>query len=105
MRDMPRPSLEPPSEAAIASGKRRIGSFSSHPRVQSDLSGVELASHYADQLRDQGWTPEARKEDRGAVNQSWRLEDDSGQTWWGFLVVMPFPDTSEQKILFHIAKQ
>lgn len=52
MRDVPRPSLEPPSEAAIVSGRRRIGSFSSHPRVESDLSSVELASHYADQFRD-----------------------------------------------------
>lgn len=103
MRDVPRPSLEPPSEAAIVSGRRRIGSFSSHPRVASDLSSVELASHYADQLRDQGWTLEARKEDRGAVNQSWRLEDDSGCR--GFLVVMPFPGTLEKKILFHIAQQ
>ncbi len=103
MRDVPRPSLEPPSEAAIVSGRRRIGSFSSHPRVESDLSSVELASHYAEQLRDQGWTLKARKEDRGAVNQSWRLEDDSG--WRGFLVVMPFPGTLEKKILFHIAQQ
>jgi hypothetical protein len=105
MRDVPRPSLEPPSEAAIVLGRRRIGSFSSYPRVESDLSSVELASHYADQLRDQGWTLEARKEDRGAVNQSWRLEDDSGQTWRDFLVVMPFPGTLEKKILFHIAQQ
>lgn len=107
MEDVPRPSLEPPPEAAIVSGGRGMGggSFSSHPRVESALSSVELASHYADQLKDQGWTLESRDEGTAAVNQTWRLEDESGQTWRGFLVVMPLPGTSEQKILFHIAKQ
>lgn len=107
MRDVPRPSLEPPPKAPIVSGGRGIGggSFSSHPRIESDLSSVELASHYADQLRDQGWTLESQEEGKDAVNQTWRFKDESGQTWCGFLVVMPFPGTSEQKILFHIAKQ
>lgn len=106
MPDVPRPSLEAPSGAVLRPGGGSLGgnSFFAHTRIKSDLKTSELAAHYTDELQGQGWTMKSQDKGGDTVHQTWRFEDESGQTWLGFLIVTTLPDPSEQKVLFHVAK-
>ena len=85
--NIPVPNLQAPSEttALISGGSRSINHISSPVYLQTRLTAKALASHYAEQMHQAGWTQRTATQSEGSSVSLWRIETDAGNVWEGLL--------------------
>jgi hypothetical protein len=77
------------------------GSYQSTAELRTRMPAAALAAHYADQLREAGWTRAGRPAvgEDGAVH-TFHHRDSKGAEWSAVLIVAAVPDTDRRKAEF-----
>ena len=87
LANIPIPNLQPPPETTVipdggGSGGNHI---SATVYLQTRLTAEALAQHYAEQMRQAGWTQRTATQSDGESVSLWRIETDTGNVWQGLL--------------------
>ena len=92
------PELVSPSGSVVQSGGSSSGDGMADTSavLQTELSPGELASQYADQLVEIGWTQAAQEAVPELAWSSWSMTDEEGRAWSGLLLVAANPVVSDR---------
>lgn len=105
--DFPFPALFPP-DGAKSSGaggsSSGMNSAEQSTDVETEMTAGDLLVHYADQMAQAGWAPDAASEYRSVAYQSWILLDAEGTEWHGLLVVLPGGDEGRKQCSLRITR-
>ena len=85
--NIPVPNLQTPPETTVVRGDGGSGGnhISATVYLQTRLTAEALASHYAEQMRQAGWTQRTATQSDGSSVSLWRIETDAGTVWQGLL--------------------
>ena len=85
--NIPFPNLQAPPETTVVLGDGGSGGnhISSTVYLQTRLTAEALANHYAEQMRQAGWTRRTATQSEGSSVSLWRIETDAGNVWEGLL--------------------
>lgn len=85
--NIPLPNLQIPPETTVLldSSDSRRNYISSAIHLQTQLTVQDLANHYAEQMRQAGWTQRTVNHSDGASVSLWRIETDTDNLWQGVL--------------------
>ncbi|HEU0015647.1 MAG TPA: hypothetical protein VFQ45_18365 [Longimicrobium sp.] len=92
------PSLVAPPGCTTRGGSSSSTAEGSHAvfaRITTEMRGGELLSHYAEQLRQAGWTLTQRAEAGGLATQVVQARDSEGNAWTGVLSTLALPGGKE----------
>jgi hypothetical protein len=92
------PSLKSPSGTIVQSGGSSSGQdeASVTASLKTDLTAKELADHYGGQLSEAGWTLSESGSIKHESWSFWTIEDEEGDEWGGFLIVIESPRDPEK---------
>lgn len=105
--DFPFPALYPPEGAKSAGGggsSSGLNSSEQSTSVETEMSAGDLVVHYADQMAQAGWAPDAATEYRSVAYQSWILLDAEGTEWHGLFLVLPGGDEGRKECKLRITR-
>lgn len=97
MTDAPVPHLQMPSETTVLQVGRDRGRayFSSAIYLQTWLSVEALTDHYAEQLRQSGWTQLRAMQSGGSSVSLWQIETETGSVWQGVFSLIDQPEPGD----------
>ena len=95
--NVPVPYLQTPPETSLISGDTTFmeTAFNSRAYLQSDLTAEILANHYAQQLRQAGWTQLRATQSEDSRVSLWRTEMETRNVWQGLLSLIAQPSTGQ----------
>lgn len=92
------PQLTTPGGTVIesSSGSGGSGTADASATLRTELSPPDLAEHYAEQLRQAGWTQIYQQLAQELGWSTWSITDEQGQPWAGLLLVAERPLHADQ---------
>ena len=95
LADAPVPYLQMPPETTVLQGGRDGGStyFSSAIHIKTLLSVEALTDHYAEQLRQSGWSQLTATQSDGSSVSLWQIETNTGSVWQGVFSLIAQSET------------
>ncbi len=79
--NIPVPNLQTPPETTVLLGgdSSGVNPINSTVYLQTGLTSTALANHYAEQMRQAGWTQRTATHSDSSSVSLWRIETDTGQ--------------------------
>jgi len=105
--DLQLPTLRPPAGVySRSSGRGSGGNYSeSDTELGTTMNPADLASHFTNQLREQGWTLGVRASDATAVVQIASHKDGIGRALTGVLGVVATPGTDIRHVWIRVVRE
>lgn len=91
----PLPILPPPSDVKAISPSSQFTekNYSSETELETSLNLKSLITHYATLFEQVGWIKSKSGQDENSIWQNWRMSDEKGVSWIGFLNITTITDT------------